>query len=75
METVSQTPDAASDPALDGEAETEAARQRRLAWEAERIAEARASAAAGRVVASARVKAWIDSIGSERELPVPFSGR
>jgi predicted transcriptional regulator len=55
--------------------ETDAARRRRIAWEAERIAEARASAAAGRVVNSAKVKAWIDSIGTDHELPVPFSGR
>jgi predicted transcriptional regulator len=55
--------------------ETEADRRRRIAWEAERIAEARASAAAGRLVDSAKVKAWIDSIGTDHELPVPFSGR
>ncbi len=55
--------------------ETEAERQRRLAWEAEGIARARASAAAGRVVDSAKVKAWIDSIGTDHELPVPYSGR
>jgi predicted transcriptional regulator len=55
--------------------ETEAEQQRRLAWEAEGIARARASAAAGRVVDSAKVKAWIDSIGTDHELPVPYSGR
>jgi predicted transcriptional regulator len=42
--------------------------------EAERIAEARADVAAGRLVSSAKVKAWIDSIGSDHELPVPYSG-
>ena len=57
------------------EFETDAERQRRLAWEAEGIARARASAAAGRVVDSAKVKAWIDSIGTDHELPVPYSGR
>ncbi len=55
--------------------ETEAARQHRIAWEAERIAEADADIAAGRLVDSAKVKAWIDSIGTDRELPVPYSGR
>jgi predicted transcriptional regulator len=55
--------------------ETETERQRRLAWEAEGIARARASAAVGRVVDSAKVKEWIDSIGTDHELPVPYSGR
>jgi predicted transcriptional regulator len=55
--------------------ETEAERQARIAWEAEGIAEADADIAAGRLVDSARVKAWIDSIGTDYELPVPYSGR
>jgi predicted transcriptional regulator len=55
--------------------ETEAERQRRLAWEAEMIAEADAGIAAGRLVNEAEVDAWIDSIGTDRELPVPYSGR
>ena len=55
--------------------ETEAERQRRLAWKAEMIAEADADIAAGRLVDSAKVKAWIDSIGTDHELPVPYSGR
>jgi predicted transcriptional regulator len=55
--------------------ETEAEQQRRIAWEAEGIAKARASAAAGRVVDEADVDAWIDSIGTDHELPVPYSGR
>ena len=55
--------------------ETEAERQDRLAWEAEGIAKALASAAAGRVVDEAEVDAWIDSIGTDHELPVPSSGR
>jgi predicted transcriptional regulator len=57
------------------QAETEAARQRRIAWEAEMIAEAKASAAAGRLVDEADVDAWIDSIGTDHELPVPYAGR
>jgi len=55
--------------------EIEAARQRRIAYEAELIAEARASAAAGRVVSSEEVDAWIDSLGTDNELPAPKSGR
>ena len=55
--------------------ETETERQRRLAWEAERIAEARASAAAGRVVSSEEVDAWIDSLDTDHELPAPRSRR
>ena len=54
--------------------ETEAARQARIAREAVMIAEARADVAAGRLVGSAPVKAWIDSIGTDHELPVPYSG-
>ncbi len=57
------------------ETETVAERQARIAWEAERIAEARASVAAGRVVSSEQVDAWINSLGTEHELPVPRSGR
>jgi len=55
--------------------ETEAAQRRRLAWEAEMIAEADADIAAGRLVDSAKVKTWIDTIGTDHELPVPYSGR
>lgn len=55
--------------------ETETERQARIAWEAARIAEARASVAAGRVVSSERVDAWIDSLGTDHELPVPRSGQ
>lgn len=55
--------------------ETEAEKQRRLAWEAEMIAEARASAAAGHVVSSKEVDAWIDSLDTDHELPAPHSRR
>jgi predicted transcriptional regulator len=51
--------------------ETEAERKARLAWEAAGIAEARADVAAGRLVDAAEVDAWIDSIGTDHELPVP----
>ncbi len=55
--------------------ESEAQKLRRLAWEAEMIAEADADIAAGRLVDSSKVKAWIDSIGTDNELPVPYAGR
>ena len=49
--------------------ETEAERQRRLAREAEGIARARASIAAGLYVDADDIDAWIDSIGTDHELP------
>jgi predicted transcriptional regulator len=52
--------------------ETDAEQQRRLACEAEMIAEARAELDAGLYATSAEVKAWIDSIGTDHELPVPY---
>jgi len=55
--------------------ESEEEERRRLAWEAEMIAKADADIAAGRMVDSARVKEWIDSLGTDHELPVPYSGR
>jgi len=55
--------------------ETGVERQARIAWEAAGIAKARASAAAGRVVSSEAVDAWIDSLDTENELWPPRSGR
>jgi len=55
--------------------ETEAERQRRLAWERERIAEAEASIAAGLIIDAAEIDAWIDSIGTDHELPPPKARR
>src|SRR5271165_6987663 len=55
--------------------ETEAERQRRLAWERERIAEADADIAAGRLIDEAEIEAWINSIGTEHELPPRRTGR
>jgi predicted transcriptional regulator len=52
--------------------ETEAERHARIAWEAEGIAKARASVAAGYYATSAEVKAWIDSLATDRPLPVPY---
>jgi len=53
----------------------EADRAARHAREAAMIAQADASFAAGRFVDEAAVDAWIDSIGTENELPAPYSGR
>jgi predicted transcriptional regulator len=55
--------------------ETGAERARRLAWEAEMIAEARADLNAGLYVDAAEVDAWIDSIGTDHELPPPPTRR
>lgn len=52
--------------------ETETERQSRLAREAEGIARARASIAAGYYATSAEVNAWIDSLGTNNPLPVPY---
>lgn len=50
----------------------EAERRDRLAIEAEGIARARASLDAGYYATSAEVKAWIDSLATDRPLPVPY---
>jgi predicted transcriptional regulator len=68
MATVPRSNDDTHEPSP----ETEAERQAR---EADGIAEADVDVAAGRLVDSAKVKAWIDSIGTDHELPVPYSGR
>lgn len=62
-------------PAQTPRSETEAAQKRRIAWEADRIAEARASAAAGRLIDESEIDAWIDSLGTDHELPPPRSAR
>lgn len=51
--------------------ETEAGRRDRLAWEAEGIAEARAELDAGLYVDADDIDAWIDSMGTDHELPPP----
>ena len=63
-----------AEPAADP-LETEEEKRRRLAWEAERIAEADDDIAAGRLIDEAEIDAWIDSIGTDHELPPPRSGR
>jgi predicted transcriptional regulator len=55
--------------------ETAEERQRRLAREAAMIDRALASAASGRVVPLEAVEAWVDSWGTDHELPRPRSGR
>lgn len=55
--------------------ETEADRRRRIAWEAAGIARARASADAGRLIDSEEIDAWIDSLGTDHELPPPRARR
>jgi hypothetical protein len=55
--------------------ESATGRQERLEREAAMIAEARADVAAGLVVDGAAVEAWIDSIGTDEELPVPLPTR
>jgi predicted transcriptional regulator len=47
----------------------------RLAREAALIAEAEADVAAGNTVSLEDIEAWIDSLGTTREKPVPQSGR
>jgi predicted transcriptional regulator len=56
-------------------AETDDDRRRRIAWEAAMIAEADAELEAGLFIDSADVDAWIDSIGTDHELPVPSPRR
>lgn len=55
--------------------ETPDRRAQRLAREAGLIAEAEADVTAGRVVPLDDVEAWIDSLGTGHERPVPRSGR
>jgi predicted transcriptional regulator len=55
-------------------AESNSARQKRIDHEAALLAEARASAAAGRTVSEDQVDAWIDSLDSDKPLPMPRSG-
>jgi hypothetical protein len=68
MDTAPRPNDSASAASV----ETEAEQQRRLAWEAEGLLRARASIAAGYYATSAEVNAWIDSLGSDNPLPVPY---
>ena len=60
-------------PLTDPVSESETVRTERLARERRQIEEARASVAAGRVVSEQAFNAWVDSLGTEHELPVPQS--
>lgn len=51
--------------------ETETDRQHRIAWEADRIAEADAELDAGLYVDAAEVRAWIDSLRTDAPPPPP----
>lgn len=51
--------------------ETSVEKRRRLAWEAEMIAEVRAELEAGLYVDGDEVNAWLDSVGTDHELPPP----
>jgi predicted transcriptional regulator len=55
--------------------ETEAERRDRLSWEAEDIATAEASLAAGLYVDADEIDAWIDGIGTDHERPPPPTHR
>jgi hypothetical protein len=55
--------------------ETGTASRRRPALEAEKIAEASAELDAGMYVHFADVYVWIDSVGTEHELPLPLTRR
>ncbi len=60
-----------TEPADTPRPETEAERQDRIAWEAEGIAEADAELDAGLYVGAAEMRAWVESIGTDHELPPP----
>lgn len=55
--------------------ETAEARQQRLAWEAEQIAEAEAEVAAGQTISLSAVRAWVESWNTDHELPPPEPGQ
>jgi hypothetical protein len=70
--SVTDTVNTVRGDSADTRSETEAERQRRLAREAEGIARARASIAAGYFATSTEVNAWIDRPGTGNPLPVPY---
>ena len=60
------------DPSSEAEPEeSDRARELRLAYEAKRVAASDASIAAGRLIPMAAVRAWINSIVTQDELPLP----
>jgi predicted transcriptional regulator len=60
------------DTILSASPETEAEQARRFAWEAEGIARARTSVAAGYYATSTEVSAWIESLWTDNPLPPPY---
>lgn len=56
---------------MDGPPERELLNRRDLAREARMIAEAEAEIAAGLLIPSSEVNAWIDSLGTPNPLPMP----
>nr|WP_294507264.1 hypothetical protein [uncultured Rhodopila sp.] len=52
--------------------ETDADRRQRIAREAALLEEARAEIAAGLAIDAADIEAWIESIGTDHELPPPY---
>jgi predicted transcriptional regulator len=60
-------------PRHDDDAEPLHERRRRL--EARLIAEARASATAGQTISIEAIKAWVESWGTDHELPPPRPGQ
>jgi predicted transcriptional regulator len=59
---------------MDGVPERDRLNRRDMAWEARMIAEAEAEIAAGLLIPSAGVGAWIDSLGTANPLPIPRPG-
>jgi predicted transcriptional regulator len=68
MDAINPTPNGNADSPR---RESDAERLRRLAWEAEMIAEADAEIEAGLYVDADDVDTWIDSIGTDHEAPPP----
>ena len=72
MDNVAPSPDMKQ---FDRDRESAEQRIRRIAYEKKLLDAALASVAAGRVVSEERFNAWVDSLGTDHELPVPKSGR
>lgn len=62
-------------PHRDDRPETPTERERRIAHESVLIDEALASVAVGNTYSEAEVDAWLDSLGTDHELPRPGSRR
>ncbi len=73
MVSMDSTNPARGKPASTPRPETTSARRQRIDREAALLAQARASAAAGRTVSDTQVDAWIDSLDTDNPLPMPQS--